>query len=65
MPRVQYHSDIGKPCFRCEGTIFTYYVDDDIPEVESFCQSCHAHKTFRVTMLISSASEASHAHRSS
>lgn len=63
--RLQYHSDIGKPCYRCDCTIFTYYVDDCVSLVDAFCHACHAQNTFTTPMYIDSPQLASLAHRNS
>lgn len=63
--RLDFHSDSGKPCYRCDGTVFTYTCDDAVSLVDTYCHSCHASDLFSSPITIECASQASFAHRQS
>jgi hypothetical protein len=44
--RMRYHSDNGAPCWRCDGTIYTYTVDDAVTYVMAVCLGCGRDNTF-------------------
>lgn len=50
--KTQYHTDHGPHCVeprrsanraRCNGTIYTYTVDDRISIVDTYCHTCHTY----------------------
>lgn len=44
--KLHYHSDNGAPCWRCQGTIYTYTVDDAVSFVLANCHGCGADNMF-------------------
>jgi hypothetical protein len=44
--RTRLHSDDGAPCWRCDGTIFTYTVDDTVTYIGATCIGCGADNMF-------------------
>lgn len=42
----QFHSDNGANCWRCDGTIYTYTVDEYVSYVGATCISCRADNIF-------------------
>jgi hypothetical protein len=61
--KTTFHSDNGKPCFQCRGTIFTYHCDDAVSLVDTVCVSCNARDLFTARQTPKSPSQASAAHR--
>lgn len=44
--KIHFHSDNGAPCWRCDGTIYTYTVDSYVSFVAARCVSCRADNMF-------------------
>ena len=45
--RTQYHTDNGKPCWGCHGTIATYTLDSAVLLIDVQCLSCLRRDVFR------------------
>jgi hypothetical protein len=61
--QTTFHSDNGKPCFKCRGTIFTYHCDDAVSLVDAICVSCNTRDLFAAQQTPVTAAQASAAHR--
>jgi hypothetical protein len=61
--KTTFHSDNGKPCYRCGGTIFTYHCDDAVSLIDTLCISCHARDVFTAKRTPTTPAQASAAHR--
>jgi hypothetical protein len=44
--KTHLHSDNGAPCWRCDGTIYTYTVDPYVTYVGARCVGCRADNMF-------------------
>jgi hypothetical protein len=61
--KTDFHSDNGAPCWRCNGTIYTYTVDDQVTYVGARCIGCGADNMFYPSSAVDTAAFVSWAHR--
>lgn len=65
--KTHFHSDNGAPCWRCDGTIYTYTVDEFVTYVAARCIGCRADNMFYPPKdcAVDTAANVSAAHRES
>ena len=62
--KQHFHSDNGAACWRCDGTIYTYTVDEYVTYVGARCVSCQADNMFYPPAAkLDTAADVSAAHR--
>lgn len=65
--RINFYSDNGSPCYRCNGTIFEYTMNTSIYLIELKCFTCRAVDVFSAPrgVAANTAAECSALHRAS
>lgn len=65
--RTTLHTDNAAPCWKCDGTIASYTVDDSVSLIDVLCVCCKHRDVFRPPTLFSatevSPAQVSAAHR--